>query len=591
MSGAPANFNAVWARTVAQELARGGVRSVAIAPGSRSAPLAFAIAAEPSLRAHVVIDERSAAFLALGAAKASGRPAAVLATSGSAGGHFLPAALEAEASGVPLVLLTADRPPELHGFGAPQTLDQQALFGGHVRLFADLGPPEPTDAALLHLRAVVSLAVSRAQGLRPGPVHINAPFREPLAPIAQTLPAGLSLRALEGDPSAPSLAHLVSVVSPAPGALDAVAAELARHPRGVIVCGPRDRADELPKHAAALSAATGYPILAEAASNLRQALPRAIATYDTLLRHQVVAAALRPDAVIRLGGGLTSKVLQGWLDTAGAYTVLVTEGGRVADPSHAGSIVLDGDASITCEALARRLPQGPPAAPLAAPFAAADATVRATFESAFSSAGDVSITEPRLAREVAAALPDDGLLFVSSSMPIRDLDAFATSLPARSRVLANRGLNGIDGIVSTALGASLGAGLRTVALLGDVALLHDLSGLVAARRLAAPLVLVVPNNDGGGIFHFLPVAAHADPASFETLFGTPHGIDLASVASLAGAQLHRPRSAAELRAVVREASGSGLHLVEVRTERRANVAAHRALQGAALAGLEGRSWA
>ena len=640
MTAAPANFNAAWARAIAQELARGGVREVAVSPGSRSAPLALACAAEPGLRVHVVIDERSAAFVALGAAKATGAPAAALATSGTAGAHFFPALLEAEASGVPLVLLTADRPHELHGFGAPQTIDQQALFGRHAGFFADLGAPDPTDAALLQLRAVVARAVAAARGRRPGPVHLNAPFREPLAPTPAPLPAGLSSRALEGarctdalgearggDAFEPFLFFAPEQVTPHPAALDRVAAALAARPRGVIVCGPRDPTsqggshdpdshggsrDPLAAAVAALSTATGYPVLAEATSNLRASVPDAIATYDTFLRHAGVAAALEPEAVIRLGGGLTSKVLQTWLDGSGALTVLLAEGDRAIDPNHAASALLAGDISITCTALADRVRAlGPasalppdrvrgaarPPAEIASParrslvatFSAAEASVRSSFEAAFAGAGDSSITEPRLAREVAAALPDDALLFVSSSMPIRDLDAFAPALP-EALILANRGANGIDGITSTALGAAIATGKRTAVLLGDVALLHDLSGLIAARRLGASLTLIVPNNDGGGIFHFLPIAAQAEAGTFEALFGTPHGIDLATVAALAGATLHRPQTPAALRSAVRESLGFGLHLIEVKTDRHENVGAHRDLQARALTDLEARSW-
>jgi 2-succinyl-5-enolpyruvyl-6-hydroxy-3-cyclohexene-1-carboxylate synthase len=585
---APANFNGLWARAIAQELARGGVRNVVIAPGSRSAPLALALAAEPSLRASVVLDERSAAFVALGAAKATGRPAAVLATSGSAGAHFFPAALEAAASRAPLLLLTADRPLELHGFGAPQTMDQQRLFGHHARHFADLGAPEPTDAAVKHVRATVSRAVQLAVAPQAGPVHLNAPFREPLAPVAQPLPPGLSQLALEGRVDRPFLEVSAGAGTTNPAALDALIAELRCRPRGVIICGPRAADGELAAAVTALSEATGYAVLAEAASNLRGRVPGAITTYDTLLRHEALATALRPDAVVRLGGGLTSKVLQSWLDASGAFTLLLSEGGALFDPAHAAAVVVDGDGSITVHHLAERLAGRAPG-PLARSFAAAEAAARGALEATFAAAGDASITEPRLAREVAAALPDGAQLVVSSSMPIRDLDAFAPGL--RARALANRGLNGIDGIVSTAAGAALGAGRATAVYLGDLALLHDLGGLVAARRLGVPLAVVVPNNDGGGIFHFLPVAEHAAAGDFERLFGTPHGVDLAAAAALAGATLHRPRSASELRATLRESMGSGLHLIEVRTDRAANVAAHRALQQRVVAALGEGPWA
>jgi 2-succinyl-5-enolpyruvyl-6-hydroxy-3-cyclohexene-1-carboxylate synthase len=568
---APANLNALWARTVIDELCAAGASEAVVCPGSRSAPLALACADDPRLRVRSVVDERSGAFFALGAAKATGRPALVIATSGTAGAHFYPAILEAEASRVPLVALTADRPLELHGFGAPQTIDQQHLFGAHVRFFADLGAPEPSADALRHTRATVALAAARALGAPRGPVHLNAPFREPLAPIGEPIPARLATpQAMRVVPG-----HLVADAA----ALDIAARELSRRPRGLIVCGPRDAWDELPDAVRALSAALGYPVLAEAASQVRFRLPEAIAYYDALLRHQGVALAARPEAVVRLGGGLTSKALQQWLDASGAWTVCLSEDGALFDPAHVAAMAICGDPVKACSELAGRVQQREPRD--ASPLLAAERSVRGALEKAF--AAEAQLSEPGTARELAAALPEGTQLFVSSSMPVRDVDAWAAAA-APVRVLANRGVNGIDGIVSTALGAAAATQRPTAVLLGDVALLHDLSGLLAARGLGIPLLVVVVNNDGGGIFQFLPIAQATE--HFEELFATPHGLDLAHAAALSGARLHRPHTAAELRACVREGLGNGLQLVEVRTERAANVARHRELHGIVAAVLE-----
>ena len=583
-------LNALWARALVDELFRGGVREAVVCPGSRSTPLALACAEREGLRLRSVIDERSAAFVALGAAKSTGRPALVLATSGSAGAHFFPALLEAEASRLPLIALTADRPPELHGWGAPQTVDQQRLFGGHVRMFADLGMPEAAEASLRHLRATVALAVVRAVQAPRGPVHLNAPFREPLAPEPQgdgppALPAALVAAA-----ERPAATLWAAAQGPAPEALDEVARALCARPRGVIVCGPRDPAEEsdpLPAAAAALSAALGYPVLAEAASNLRGAGPYPVACADTLLRHPPCAKAARPEAVVRLGGGLTSKVLQQWLDASGAYTVQLSETGALHDPAHAADAILDGGAALACEGLALRALAGARPGPLGPLFAGGEARAQAALEGAF--AASPELTEPRIAREVAAALPAGAILLAGSSMPVRDLDSFA-SVPPRARVLSSRGLNGIDGSVSTAAGIAFATGRPTAALLGDLTLLHDLGGLVTARRLGVPLALVCVNNDGGGIFSFLPVAQAIAPDRFEALFGTPHGVDLAAAAALAGATLHRPETPRALREIVAAAVGRGLHLIEVRTARAGNVAAHRALQQVVFERLGGGPW-
>jgi 2-succinyl-5-enolpyruvyl-6-hydroxy-3-cyclohexene-1-carboxylate synthase len=574
------NLNALFARALVDELCAAGATEAIVSPGSRSAPLALACANEPRLRVRVVVDERSAAFVALGAAKATGRPAIAVATSGTAGAHFYPAALEAEASRIPVVLLTADRPPELHGFGAPQTIDQQHLFGRHVRFFADLGVPAPLESALRHVRATAALACARALSTPGGPVHLNCPFREPLAPVPEPY---APLR------DAPALRISPGTLVADPAALDAAADELSRRRRGVIVCGPRDAWDDLPEAVRALSEATGYPVLAETASQVRYRLAGAVAHYDSILKHKPTAQALRPDAVVRIGGGLTSKTLQQWLDSTGAWTLLLSDDGTLVDPSHSASLAISGSAPLSCTELSRRISGTPyvtrtkAGVPYCVPdFGEAERRARAALEAAF--ARDDALTEPAVAREVAAALPEGAQLFVSSSMPVRDVDAWAARA-APIRVLANRGVNGIDGVVSSALGAALATRRPTVALVGDLALLHDLGGLVAAARLGAPLSIVAVDNDGGGIFSFLPIASTTE--HFEALFGTPHGLDVGRAAALAGARLHTPAKLSELRAAVRESLAGGLHLVHVRTDRARNVAEHAALHAAVCAVLEG----
>ncbi len=537
------NFNLLWAAALADELFRSGVRDAVICPGSRSAPLALSLAER--LRAHTVIDERSGAFFALGAAKASGRPVAVLCTSGSAGAHFYPALLEAEATGVPLVAITADRPPELHGWAAPQQLDQERLFGAHA-FFADLGVPDPRT--LPHMRATVARALQQQ-----GPAHLNAPFREPLAPTAEPLPE------VRNEPAA---RHLAARAVPD---VRELAAELSRRERGVIVCGPRHARDDLGAAVRELSTALGYAVIADAASGV----PDAVAHADLILRSDRWAAALRPQAVLRVGSAVSSKVLQSWLDEA-PFTAVLHERGEPVDPGHRASAVVAGEAPAICRALAA---QARAQGPLAAAFDLAERRARGALEKLFAAA---PFGEPLVAREAALAAE---LLYVASSMPVRDVDAFA---PRGGRVLVNRGLNGIDGIVSSAAGAAAATGARTLALVGDLALLHDLGGLVAAARLRIPLTVLCVNNDGGGIFHFLPIAQHA--GRFEELFATPHGLDLAGAAALCGAGFARVTDARALRSAIQTPSPA-LRLVEARTERAANLAQHRMLQDAVVAAL------
>ena len=575
------SLNTLWARALVQELQRGGVRDVVVCPGSRSAPLALAVAeAAPEVRSWVVLDERVAGFFALGLALESGRPAGVLVTSGSAGTHLFPALVEAWSAGVPLVALTADRPWELHGFGAAQTMPQDGLFGRFVRTSASLPVPEASSAAFRHLRAVVSRTVSSALDRPSGPVHLDVPFREPLAPVPDApVPAGLDAEALEGRGDAPFLRTIPPAPLPSVAELDAVRRRLAAAERGVVLVGPRARADRLGTAVRALAASHGYPVLAEAASNVRWApgLP-AVAHLDLLLRNEGWALSARPDLLVRLGGGLSSRRVSEWLDASGAEVVLVSEGPEPVDPQHRAALVLEGDAVAICEALTGVT--APRRAAWADGFLRASALAGAALAEAL--AAEPRLTEPGVARAVLSALPAGARLLVGSSMPIRDVDAFAAAPAEAVRVLSNRGLNGIDGNVSTALGVAGASSAPTVALVGDLAFLHDLGALVHARRAGLALTVVVVNNDGGGIFNFLPIARSTP--RFEALFGTPHATDLSHAAALGGARFSRVETPSELAAALEGVRQPGLHVVEARVvDRATNVEVHQAL-GAAVAG-------
>lgn len=522
-------LNGDWAAAIVGALANGGVRNVVVCPGSRSTPLALAAAASPRLKVWPVVDERSAAFFALGLAKGGGCPAAVLCTSGSAGAHFLPAVIEAAHGATPLIVLTADRPWELQGFGAPQTTDQARFFEEFARVEL---LPIPETHTLGHLRAVVARALTTL-----GPVHFNVPFREPLAPEGE-VPVDRT--------ATPSL--LAPRRSPV---LDGVRAALARADRVLVVCGPREAADGFADAVHAL----GFPVIAEAASNARFGFPTAIAHADLLVRHEPFAKASRPQVVLRFGGGLTPRATQAWLDTCAARTFVFSEHGEVVDPSHRAHCVVEGDPVDVCRGLV-------PATRTAYrdSFLRADAIARAAL-------AELS-GEPAIARHVARAARAN--LFLSSSMPIRDVEAFAPAGDRRLRVFANRGVNGIDGITSTAAGVAAATGEPTVLLTGDLALIHDMHGLLIARQHAIPLAVVAVNNDGGGIFSFLPIASSGE--HFEPLFGTPHGLDLSHLAALAGARIERPQSLPALDAAL---DRPGFALIEVRSDRAQNVVDHR----------------
>ncbi len=541
-------LNGRWAAAILGGLVNAGVKDVVVCPGSRSSPLALAAAAA-RVKVWPVVDERSAAFFALGLAKGRGAPAVVICTSGTAGAHFLPAVIEAAYGGTPLIVVTADRPWELQGFGAPQTIDQTRLFGAFARVEL---LPAPEEEGLPHLRAVVARALASS-----GPVHFNVPLREPLAP-PDSAPLPVDETAVTRVVSARAAPRV-----------DAVALALRGVERGVIVCGPREADDGFGEAVHALGAALGFPVLAEAASNARFGFPQAVAHAELLLRHAPFAQAHRPQVVLRFGGGLTPKTTQAWLDASGARIFVFSDRGEVVDPAHRAEQVIVGGAVEACRLLR------PPDVVRNAyreGFLAADAKARLTL-------AGLPFGEPQVARTVAASGPAN--LFLSSSMPIRDVDAFASPGAARIRVLSNRGVNGIDGVTSTAAGVAAATGLPTTLLIGDLALIHDLHGLLIARRHQLPLRIVVVNNDGGGIFSFLPIADRTE--HFEQLFGTPHGLDFTHLAALAGAPFERPRTADALATAL---AGPGFPLIEVRTDRASNVSAHRDLHARVAGALE-----
>ncbi len=567
------------------ELARAGVRHVCIAPGSRSTPLALTVAAHPRLRIWMHVDERSAGFFALGMARALGAPVALLCTSGTAAANFLPAVVEARSARVPLLVLTADRPPELRDVGAAQTIDQNALFGAHAKWFVEMALPEATAPMLRYARTLAGRAVARAAAAPAGPVHLNCPFREPLVPTPIEAPAALSPAdalawqgRLNGEPWVR--------VTDAPSHLDTADAErlaeqLRAAQRPLIVCGPQPDV-ALAGPLAALATAMGAPLLADPLSQLRWGAhdrSAVIDRYDAALRGDATSAALAPDLVLRIGGVPTSKSLIEYLRRHGSAPLIVVDAGGWPEPTLLASEVVHAEPRLLCDRLLELLDGDRPAAGRTAWLAdwrRMNDTVGAALER-YTCALDEPF-EGRALADIAAALPSGATLAVSSSMPVRDLDAFAAGDARAIRVLANRGANGIDGVVSTSLGAAAAlreaSGGPLVLVIGDLALYHDSNGLLAGKLHGLDATIVVLNNDGGGIFSFLPQAS--DAAHFEQLFGTPHGLEFGPLAALYGARYQRADDAASLRtAVAAGIAGRGLHLVELRTERARNVALHQ----------------
>ncbi|NLT06869.1 MAG: 2-succinyl-5-enolpyruvyl-6-hydroxy-3-cyclohexene-1-carboxylic-acid synthase [Solirubrobacterales bacterium] len=599
----PINATFAPVQALVDELARCGMAHAVTSPGSRNAPVALALAAEERIDAISAIDERAAGFMALGLAKASGRPVAVTCTSGTAAANLLPAVVEAREARVPLVVLTADRPPELRDVGAGQAIDQLGLFGSAAKWFVEVGNGEPGRAWAVHVRALACRAWATAAGGRPGPVHLNLPLRDPLHPEAD---GSLDPADWAGRPGGAPWTT-VHEHSPAPDGDDvqALAERVAAASSGVLVCG----GGTLDGGAAAAQAmladaatrfahAAGWPILAEPTSGLRcgeHDRSHVVAHYDLTLRDAGTADALRPALALRVGDMPTSKPLRAWL--AGVDQVVVDPYATWNEPTRTAASVLVADPVRTLDALAAALeargaPLPGPAA--AVPGAGDGASVRPAAGPSSGGAADSALArwraadarvgpalagapdsfEPKLHAALEPALPDDALVWVSSSMPIRHVEAFFPASPRRIAFMANRGANGIDGVVASAAGAARATGRPTFVLIGEVALVHDLGGLLAARRAGIDLTVICADNGGGAIFDFLPLSQTADRDAYERHVATPPGVDLVDVARLARLPHRRADSPAELAAAVAE---PGPALIELRTDRAETVSVTRAL--------------
>jgi 2-succinyl-5-enolpyruvyl-6-hydroxy-3-cyclohexene-1-carboxylate synthase len=536
-----------------------GLRHAVISPGSRSTPLALAFAVEDRITCHVLHDERSAGYFGLGIAKQSGIPAALICTSGTAAANYLPAVVESNEARVPVFVLTADRPPELRAVGAPQTIDQVGIYGENVRLFHEVGTPDDPIAATapaLALRAWAS-AFDAPQG----PVHLNFSFREPLAAPTEPAPP-TSLRFHRGEVQLP------------PEDLAELAGRLSGR-RALIVAGGHQR----PGFAAATAMLAGesrIPIIADV--QCRFPSPSTIVHGD-LLASAGFLKAHPPEIVVRVGSVPTSRPIWAWMLDTDVEQVNI-EDAAWRDPLGTVSGAYRADPAITFADLAGRLDPSPDdwlPAWSTADRSVADAVAATLADERFPN-------EPSIARSVWEAASPGSTVYVGSSMPIRDLDSFSGRPRGDLAVLSNRGANGIDGLLSAAAGASASDGRRVVLLIGDLSALHDATALGEIARLELPVTIVIVNNDGGGIFHFLPHFGQLPPERFETLFGTPHGRSLARIANAFGIEARAVDSDSELRSAVGREGGP--LLVELRTDRAENVRVHQRLRAAAAGALQ-----
>jgi 2-succinyl-5-enolpyruvyl-6-hydroxy-3-cyclohexene-1-carboxylate synthase len=565
------NRNTALASALADELERSGVRHACISPGSRSAPLALALWRQPGIRSWVHVDERCSGFFALGLARQSGQPVAILTTSGTAAANLHPAVAEASESRIPLVVITADRPPELRGRGAGQTIDQLKLFGSAVRWFCEVGVQQASDEGLLHFRSVAVRAVAESLGSPPGPVHLNVPLTEPLAPdeVEGDVPAGSAL-ALEGRPGRRPITKVARQADvPGTELIAEFADLLTTCRRGVILAG-RSQDPAVADAVTAVADACGYPVLAEPISQLRageHSLENVVAHYDPIFR--ALPGGLEPELVVRIGDMVTSKAVRTWLaGHSECRQVVVDPDGAWNEPTASADLIARADPKLLFGWFAEELDPRPDRGWLDL-WRNADRRASEAIDSFLDGLGEEPF-EPRVHRRLAARLPALSTVYVASSMPVRDLESFLPAIDRPIRFLANRGANGIDGTVSSALGAAAVAPGPTFALLGDLALYHDMNGLLAYGRVEAETTVVVLNNGGGGIFDFLPIARHRD--GYEDLFGTPTGVDLEKVAALYGLPFTRVTSHSALDGAL-ESPG----MVEVVLDRPRNVTLHSEL--------------
>ena len=568
------NVNSLWGSVLAETLVRVGVVQAVISPGSRSAPLTFALARHPGIEAISVLDERSAAFFALGLARKGGRPVALVCTSGTAAANFFPAIIEAQESGVPLIVITADRPPEMRGCGSGQTIDQQKLYGSHVNFYHELAVPEADAALLAYLRQTVAHAAGRSLSPAPGPVHLNAPFRDPLPPVED----GIAGRLSASQDWTGFFAHLAPASS---AEMKAPLPSLGGKVRGLIVAGPAQPGDPAAYAAAVgeISRKLGWPILADGLSPARHnpaGDAAVVTTYDAILRNPAAAERLKPDAVLCLDAWPTSKVLRGWLERSGATTWLLSGHPENRDALHGLTRILP----ISPETFAAALPEPGPVHAYGELWSGYERRARAALDRRLG--GEEDLFEPKAAWLLARHLPEGTPLFVASSMPVRDAEYFWPPGTRGLRPYFNRGANGIDGTLSTALGVAHG-GPPAVLLTGDMALLHDSNGFLIGPKLRGSLTIVLINNRGGGIFEHLPVAEFDPP--FEEFFATPQEADFQKLCAAYGAGHVLVRDWKHFTGLVSELPAEGIRILEVRTDRKCDAAERKHLFAEVAAGL------
>lgn len=556
------NTNTLWASILVETLVHLGATTAVISPGSRSTPLTVALARHPDIEAIPILDERSASFFALGCAKANGQATILVCTSGTAGANYLPAVIEAFESQVPLLVLTADRPPELRDCGSGQTIDQQKLFGDYVRHYVDLSLPQADVKQLQYLRQVIAQAWSQSHWPIAGPVHINGPFRDPLAPVIDR-----SLQAMSPAWETSFFQHFAQThsISGEFGSSITLPAALGQTERGLIIVGPMQPQDswEFCSAIATLSQSLGWPVITDGLSPLRNWAslnPALITTYDMLLRHSHHAEALKPEQVLQIGALPTSKVLRQWLEQLNPLRWVIDSSGRNRDPLHGYAVPLNASLKV----LATAIPQTASVdSDYGKAWGAREAIAQQRLAHHMESLSDLQ--EPKLSWLLPRLLPSATALMIANSMPVRDVEWFWPLNDTGIQPYCNRGANGIDGTLSTALGIAHHH-QQAVLLTGDLALLHDSNGFLNATSRHQHLTILLINNQGGGIFERLPIAQFEPP--FETFFTMPQSIDFSLLAAAHGIVYQPIYTWEALQDALTSLPTTGVRLLELKRDRK-----------------------
>lgn len=584
------NHNLVFSKVFCDELARSGVQHACVSPGSRSTPLVMSLVEQSKIRTWVHLDERSSGYFALGIARALDRPVIVVTTSGTAAANLFPAVVESHYSHAPLLILTADRPSEQWGWGANQTVDQTRMYGSHTKLSVNMPSPEDSPDLLRYARAMACRAVSAAAQPPVGPVHINFPFREPLVPeqIPNCKPERASQltedawKGRDGDNAYTNVHHARRSLNKEQ--IAKISSELQKLRRGVIICGPQNDL-AFPPDLTALARMLGFPILADPLSQIRcgsHDRQLVLDSYDTFLGSHKLMTALEPQVILRFGATPTSKALLNFMKHHQRAHQILIQDTDWPDPMHVATMMLHADPSQVASSLS----SGPSVMPdedwINQWLVVATATRNKISQQLTEING---MFEGRIFSELSELMPDGGILFSGNSMPVRYLDTFHQSTSRQIRFLANRGASGIDGVVSTALGTGAVLTSPTVLVIGDISFYHDLNGLFAAKQYPINATIIVANNDGGGIFSYLPQRNY--PATFEKYFATPHGITFEPAAQMYHLAYSKIGTWQEFRdSLSKSLNRSGSTILEVPGNREQNFSLHRGISSVAMEAAE-----